>query len=90
MVCIEVLKLNSPQEALYDIFIEERLQMKNFATIRQSNFLFKKKTNKKIYDWVMAAAEDGRTNYQNKNDLDDILIKPRLLSKTIQIFSQIF
>ena len=56
--------------------------MKNFATVRQSHILFKKKINHKIYDWVMAAAEDGKTNYQNKNDLDEILIKPRLLSKT--------
>ena len=40
--------------------------MKNFATIRQSSYLFKKKINKKIYDWVMAAAEDGGTNYKNK------------------------
>lgn len=66
--------------------------MKNFATVRQSNFLFKKKINKKIYDWVMAAAEDGRTNHQNKDDLDDILIKPRLLSKTgyPNLFSNFF
>ncbi len=56
--------------------------MKNFATVRQSHILFKKKINHKIYDWVMAAAEDGKTNDQNKNDLDEILIKPRLLSKT--------
>ena len=28
--------------------------------------------------WVMAAAEDGKTNDQNKNDLDEILIKTKV------------
>ena len=55
--------------------------MKNFATIRQCKKIFKKK-NLKIYNWVTAAAENGYTNNLNISDLEKIIIKPKLLSKT--------
>lgn len=55
--------------------------MKDFVTIRQCQKLFKKKINSDIYDWVLAAAEDGLTNSLNIIDLNDIIIKPKLLNK---------
>lgn len=55
--------------------------MKNFVTIRQCKNNFKKK-NLKIYNWVSAAAENGYTKDVNSQDLENIIIKPKLLSKT--------
>ena len=55
--------------------------MTNFVTIRQCKKNFKKK-NLKIYNWVTAAAENGYTNDLNSSDLEKIIIKPKLLSKT--------
>ncbi len=56
--------------------------MKNIATIRQCKIKFKKKINHKIYNWVCAAAEDGLTSDNNFEALKQIIIKPKLLSKT--------
>ncbi len=56
--------------------------MKNFATIRQCKINFKKKINKKIYNWISAAAEDGFTSEINLKALKQIIVKPKLLSKT--------
>ena len=56
--------------------------MKNFATIRQCKVNFKKKINNKIYNWVVAAAEDGFTSEINSEALKQIIIKPKLLSRT--------
>jgi (S)-2-hydroxy-acid oxidase len=61
--------------------------MKNnlFVTIREAKKKFQQKINKKKYDWVEAAAEDGYTNQKNFEDLKLLKIIPFLLQKPKKI-----
>ena len=48
--------------------------MKNFVTLREAE-KFKKKINKKIFNWLQSGAEDNYTLEKNFADLKRIQIK---------------
>ena len=61
------------------------MKKKIFSTIRKAEELAKKKIRLGTFNWLNSAAEDGLTAKKNINDLNNIKIIPKILTKNYNL-----